>query len=72
MTVSSPNIHSELLDSRELIFDPKHEFTLKSQSPKAIGERRLAAVLCADVAGFARLVEENEEGNDRRVVLMLA
>ena len=62
MIVSSPNIHMRLLDSRELIFDPKQEFTLKSQSPKAIGERRFAAVLCADVAGFARLVEENEEG----------
>jgi class 3 adenylate cyclase len=48
----------ELLDARELIFDPRQEFSL--QSPKPIGERRFAAVLCADVAGFARLVGENE------------
>jgi class 3 adenylate cyclase len=48
----------ELLDARELIFDPTQEFGL--ESPKAIGERRFAAVLCADVAGFARLVGENE------------
>jgi hemerythrin-like metal-binding protein len=48
----------ELLDARELVFDPTQEFS--AQSPKAIGERRLAAVLFADVAGFSRLVGENE------------
>jgi class 3 adenylate cyclase/hemerythrin len=48
----------EMLDARELMFDPGHEISF--ESPKAIGERRFAAVLCADVAGFARLVCENE------------
>jgi adenylate cyclase len=48
----------ELTNARELMFDPTQEFSL--DSPQTFGERRLAAVLCADVAGFARLVGENE------------
>ncbi len=48
----------ELLDARELVFDPRQEYGL--ETAKAIGEHRFAAVLCADVAGFARLVGENE------------
>jgi class 3 adenylate cyclase len=48
----------QLVNARELMFDPTQEFSL--ESPEKFGERRLAAVLCADVAGFARLVGENE------------
>ncbi len=48
----------ELVNARELMLDPTQEFSL--ESPNAFGERRLAAVLCADVAGFSRLVGENE------------
>ena len=48
----------ELVDARELVFDPGQESNL--ESVKLIGERRFAAVLCADIAGFARLVGENE------------
>jgi hypothetical protein len=44
----------ENLDAREFMFDTRHEVSFAS--PKAIGERRFAAVLCADVVGFARLV----------------
>jgi class 3 adenylate cyclase len=50
----------ELLDARELVFGPRQEYSLESVKP--IGERRFAAVLCADIAGFARLVGENETG----------
>ena len=48
----------ELVDARELVFDPRQECGL--ESARAIGKRRFAAVLCADIAGFARLVGENE------------
>lgn len=47
-----------LLDAPEFVFDPRQEYGL--ETAKAIGEHRFAAVLCADVAGFARLVDENE------------
>lgn len=60
----------DLVNARELMLDPTQEFSLESAG--AFGERRLAAVLCADVAGFSRLVGENEAANHRRLVLMLA
>ena len=47
-----------LLDVPEFVVDPRQEHGL--ETAKAIGEHRFAAVLCADVAGFARLVGENE------------
>jgi class 3 adenylate cyclase len=35
-------------------------------------ERRLAAILSADVVGYSRLMAEDEEGTDRRLTLSSA